>query len=49
MGSGDDSFRLPVPATYIIGQDGVITYDFVNSDYTQRLEPAEIVKELSTN
>jgi peroxiredoxin len=41
--NGDDSFRLPVPATYIIGQDGVILYDFVNADYTQRLEPAEIV------
>jgi peroxiredoxin len=41
--NGDDSFKLPVPATYIIGQDGVIIYDFVNADYTQRLEPAEIV------
>ena len=47
--NGDDSFRLPVPATYIIGQDGVITYDFVNSDYTLRLEPADIVKALTPN
>ena len=45
--NGDDSFRLPVPATYIIGQDGVIQYDFVNADYTQRLEPAEIVAMLA--
>lgn len=41
--NGDDSFKLPVPATYIIAQDGVIVYDFVNADYTLRLEPAEII------
>jgi len=41
--NGDDSFKLPVPATYIIARDGVIVYDFVNADYTLRLEPAEII------
>jgi peroxiredoxin len=46
--NGDESFKLPVPATYIIGQDGVIGYDFVNADYTQRLEPSEIVAKLDT-
>jgi peroxiredoxin len=45
--NGDDSFKLPVPATYIIGQDGVILYDFVNADYTMRLEPSEIVAKLA--
>ncbi|HUW76238.1 MAG TPA: peroxiredoxin-like family protein [Gallionella sp.] len=45
--NGDESFKLPVPATYIIGQDGVIAYDFVNADYTLRLEPAEIVAMLA--
>ena len=44
--NGDDSFRLPVPATYIIARDGTILYDFVNADYTQRLEPADIVAHL---
>lgn len=41
--NGDDSFLLPVPATYIVGTDGVIQADFVNADYTQRLEPSDIV------
>lgn len=41
--NGDDSFRLPVPATYIIGSDGVIKADFVDADYTRRMEPSEIV------
>jgi peroxiredoxin len=36
-----------VPATYIIGQDGVIVYDFVNADYTVRLDPSEIVAKLA--
>ena len=30
--NGDDSFRLPMPATYIVGADGIIQADFVNAD-----------------
>jgi peroxiredoxin len=45
--NGDSSFRLPVPATYIIGKDGKILFDFVNADYTQRLEPSEIIEKLA--
>ncbi len=36
--NGDDSFTLPVPASYVIDSDGVIRYHFVNVDYTQPLE-----------
>ena len=45
--NGDDSFRLPVPATYIVDQAGMIAYAFVNADYTQRLEPAGILDQLA--
>src|SRR5487761_2210347 len=45
--NGDKSFKLPVPATYIVGQDRVIVYAFVNADYTERLEPADIVDKLN--
>lgn len=41
--NGDDSFMLPVPATYIVAMDGTIKFNFVNADYTQRLEPQDIV------
>lgn len=44
--NGEASFKLPVPATYIVQQDGLIAHAFVNADYTQRLEPAEIVAHL---
>jgi len=45
--NGDNSFKLPIPATYIVRKDGVISYDFVNADYTQRMEPAEIIRMLT--
>ena len=44
--NGDDSFTLPIPATYVIGRDGKILYSFADADYTRRLEPGEIVKAL---
>lgn len=44
--NGDDSFELPVPATFVIDRDGQIKYAFVNADYQQRAEPSEIVAAL---
>ncbi|TPG97092.1 hypothetical protein EAH72_08945 [Pseudomonas caspiana] len=31
--------KAPIPARYVIGQDGLIRYAEVNPDYTQRPEP----------
>ena len=42
--NGNDSWELPVPATYIIDQSGKIRFAYVNSDYSKRAEPAEIVE-----
>lgn len=44
--NGNDTFKLPMAATYVIARDGKIVHAFVNADYTQRLEPAEIVAAL---
>jgi len=41
--NGDDSFELPMPATYVIGRNGIILDGFVNTDYTQRMEPEQIL------
>ncbi len=46
--NGEDSFKLPVPATYIVRQDGIVAHAYVNADYTQRMEPAEIIACLET-
>jgi peroxiredoxin len=35
----DPAWTLPMPARYVIGQDGVIAYAEVNPDYTVRPEP----------
>jgi len=40
--NGEDSWTLPMPARYVIGQDGVIAYAEVNADYTHRPEPSAI-------
>lgn len=44
--NGNDSFELPVPATYVIDQSGVIRAAYVDKDYTRRMEPADIVTAL---
>jgi len=45
---GNGRYELPMPATYIVGSDGVIAHAFVDVDYTRRMEPAEIVEILKT-
>ncbi len=44
--NGTDTFELPVPGTFIINKQGVISAEFVNADYKQRMDPNEILKEL---
>lgn len=46
--NGDDSYELPIPATYVIDKTGKIVYSFVDVDYTNRAEPEEIVKVLES-
>lgn len=41
--NGDDSWTLPMPGRFVIGQDGVIRYAEVNPDYTRRPEPEEML------
>ena len=45
---GDKSFKLPLPATYVINQDGIITYAFISEDYTLRAEPEAVLNALQT-
>ncbi|MBY0610563.1 MAG: AhpC/TSA family protein [Beijerinckiaceae bacterium] len=41
--NGDESWTLPMPGRFVIGQDGVILYAEVNPDYTQRPDPEELL------
>jgi len=45
--NGDDSWELPIPATFIVDRDGTILYASADEDYTQRPEPQEILEHLS--
>ena len=46
--NGDDSWELPIPATYILDLDSTILYASANEDYTERPEPSDILKALSS-
>jgi peroxiredoxin len=37
--SGETHHVLPAPATYIIGNDGIINFAYINPDYKVRLHP----------
>ncbi|MGB2924497.1 MAG: peroxiredoxin-like family protein [Limnothrix sp.] len=41
--NGDESFELPMPATYVVDPTGVIIYAFAEEDYLLRAEPSDIV------
>jgi len=44
--NGDDSWELPIPATYILDRDGTILYASANEDHTERPEPVDILNSL---
>ena len=45
----DDSYELPMPATYLINKNKEILYSFIDEDYTKRCEPQIILDIISKN
>jgi peroxiredoxin len=43
LANGDESWDLPIPATYVVDPDGTVIYASSNPDYTERPEPGEIL------
>ena len=41
--NGDESWELPIPASYILDRDGTVLFASANEDYTERAEPGEMV------
>jgi len=41
--NGNSAFELPVPATYVVDENGTVILSYVNIDYTNRLEPEEVL------
>lgn len=44
--NGDDSWELPVPATYVIDRDAIVCAAHVDKDYTRRMEPEQVLATL---
>jgi peroxiredoxin len=44
--NGDESWELPVPATYVIARDGRIVLAYIEVDYRKRLGPEAILDAL---
>ena len=38
--------QLPIPATYVVNQAGVITYHYVDADYKNRADSEAIIEAL---
>jgi len=43
---GNEDYELPVPATFVVGQDGIISMAHIDVDYTSRMEPEEVLNVL---
>jgi peroxiredoxin len=46
--NGDESWDLPIPATYILDRDGTVIYASADEDYSERPEPGDMVAALRT-
>ena len=44
--NGDDSWELPVPATYVVDRNAVVHAAHVDKDYTKRMEPDKVIAAL---
>jgi peroxiredoxin len=44
--NGDDSWELPLPATYVIGRDGNVLFAYASANYMERAEPADVLAAL---
>jgi len=40
---GSSEWMLPIPATFVVGQDGMVRSSFVEPDFTIRQEPSDIL------
>ena len=46
--NGDDSWELPAPATYVIGEDGRVALAYIDVDWRNRLDPEAIIATLKS-
>ena len=42
----NDTWMLPIPATFVVGSDGVILARYVDPDYRRRMEVEDVLETL---
>jgi peroxiredoxin len=47
--NGDEAWKLPIPATFVIARDGRIVLSHVDVDYRTRLDPEEVIAALQAS
>lgn len=45
---GNDAWFLPIPATFVLGADGIIKERFIDPDYRRRMTVEDLLKALKT-
>jgi peroxiredoxin len=45
--NGDDSWELPIPATFLLDRDGTVIHAAASADYTERPEPGDVLLQLN--
>jgi peroxiredoxin len=48
MYQGNDAWFVPIPATFVVGADGIIAARFVDPDFRRRMEIDDILSALSS-
>lgn len=46
--NGEQSWRLPIPATFVIGRNGIVRWSQGHADFRVRPEPADVLKSLES-
>ena len=46
--NGGSDWVLPIPATFVIAERGIVRLAFVDTDYRNRLEPAAVLGALAS-
>jgi peroxiredoxin len=46
---GNDAWMLPIPATFVVGRDGIVTARFIDPDFRRRMSIDELVAALKAS
>jgi peroxiredoxin len=45
---GNDGWMLPIPATFVVGRDGLVDARFIDPDFRKRMEIDDLIAALKS-